>query len=265
MEGHEQLHPTDGSPPPYEIQRKPRGCLFYGCLVAIVLAVIAAILLGLGATFFYRSLDQFVKDYAEDTPRPVPVAELPADELDALKARLTAFQEGLEAHAPTEPLELTATQVNALIDADPDYKGIVAFDFTGDQIQGQISFPLDRISFFGKPLFPGKYINGTAIFDIRIDNGLLLATIDAITVKGKPVPEDFMSKVRVENLAKDSASEPENAKLIAQIERIEVKDGKLRIIPKRRPVAKDTIPKPDGPLPEAKPALPAKAEAKAAA
>jgi hypothetical protein len=254
MEGHEQLLPADGSPPPYEVRRKPRGCLFYGCLVAIVLAVIAAILLGVGITFFYRALGNFVNEYGEDAPRPVTVAELPVGELAALKARVADFEEGLELNRATEPLELTAAEVNALIDANPDFKGIVAFNFANDKIRGDISFPLDRISIFGKPLFPGKYINGTADFDVRIDNGLLLVTIDAITVKGKPVPEDFMSKVRVENLAKDSAGEPANAKLIAQLELIEVKGGKLRIVPKRAAApGKDATPKP-AEAPEIKPA-----------
>lgn len=247
MDINTQFPPDDETSPRYEPTRKKRGCFFYGCIGAIVVAVIGLILLGVLIFFIYRGINEFVKQYGEDAPRMIPVAELPPEELKALKDRVATFQGALEAAKPTEPLVLTSPEINALIDQNSQFKGVIAADITSDKVRGQVSFPLDR---FG---FRGKYLNGAATFDVRIDNGLLLVTLDTLEVKGKQVPEETMSKLRMENLAKDFGKDPKDAKQIAQIDKIEVKDGKLIITPKPPRDTKASEPKPEGES-EARPA-----------
>ena len=231
----------DGVQPPYHAERKPKGCVFYGCLAAGIVAVLGVLLIGALLFFTYKMLGDFVRDYGEDAPRPVAVAELPADQLDAIKARVDAFRAAISTDKPdkpAEPLVLTSTEVNALIDSNPDLKGVVAADFAGDKIRGQVSFPLAKVG------FPGRFLNGTATFDVRIDHGLLLVTLDTLEVKGKPIPETVMSKLRMENLFKEK-NDPATASKLARIEKIEVKDSKLIITPK-----------PPGPPPPSRPTPP---------
>jgi len=237
MDSNTPFLPDDGSMPSFEPQRKKRGCFFYGCLAAIGVSVIGVILLGLGIFFVYRGVNALVKQYAEDIPRAIPVSSLPPDELKTLHDRVAAFQGALEAAKPAAPLVLTSLEINALIAQNPQFKGVVAADLSGDKIRGQVSFPLDR---FG---FVGKFLNGAATFDVRIDNGLLLVTLDTLEVRGKQVPEEDMSKLRMENLAKNYGKDPKDARQIARIEKIEVKDGKLIITPKVPSETKASDPK----------------------
>jgi len=256
MEDKSQFLQYTGEHPPYDRPRKPRGCVFYGCAFAAVLGIFAVLLFGLALFFGYRALRDFVQEYGEETARPIPVAEIPADRLEALQARVAAFRSAIEAGSPAEPLVLTAEELNALIDTIPEYKGVFAVDLAADKIRGDVSLPLAA---FG---FPGRFLNGTATFDVRIDRGLLIATIDALEVKGKAVPSQFLAKLREQNLARDANLNPKNAAQVARIESVAVKDGKLIISPKSlaapsadeaeaRPVAAGPKPKPDGA--EAKP------------
>lgn len=238
MDSNTSSLPDDGLSPLFEPPRKKRGCLFYGCLATIVVSIIGVILVGVGIFFVYRGINELVKQYGEDAPRAIPVSELPPAELKNVHDRVTGFQAALEAAKPTPPLVLTASEINALIDEHPQLKGIIAIDLTGDKIRGQVSLPLERFR------FPGKFLNGAATFDVRIDNGLLLVTLDTLEVKGKLIPEEDMAKFRMENLAKSFGKDPKDAKQIARIEKIEVKDGKLIIIPKVPPDTKATEPKP---------------------
>jgi hypothetical protein len=222
----------EGFEEPYIPQRKQRGCMFYGCLSAVIISLIAAVIIGAGIFTLVRAFRTFVIDFGEDTPQPIAVSVLPEGELKALQDRVKAFQEAIVAEKETPPLELTAAEMNALIDANPDFKGVVSVNFEGDKFRGDIAFPLSK---FG---FDGKYINGKAVFDVRMDSGLLIITIDQLEVKGKSVDEEAMKNMRLQNLAKDSASNTDNAKIISQLEKIEIKNGKLIITPRNLPGTK---------------------------
>jgi hypothetical protein len=233
MEGQGQFFPYDGPTPPYEASRKPRGCVFYGCIISIVIAVLLALLIGFLIYTAYRLATKFINEYGEDVPAPIPVAVLPADKLEDLKSRVTRFQESLQNAAATEPLVLTADEINALIDSIPFYKGVIAVDLDGDKIRGKVSFPCERIG------IRGKYLNGTATFKVKVDDGRLEVRVDSAEVKGKPISEEDLAKLREENLAKDTNTDPEKAHVIRRIDRIEVKDGKLIIYPKPLPEPKE--------------------------
>lgn len=220
----------DDAPAPAR-ERPRRGCVFYGCVTAAVLAVVAAIVVAIGLALVYRAFNTFVKEYAEDAPAPIPVAEMPAGEVERVEDRLRAFRDAIAAGKAAEPLVLSAEEINALIAQDEDLRGVVAVDFENDEFRGRVSLPLEDLG------FPGKFLNGAATFDVRIDNGLLLVTVETLEVRGKPLPEDAMSRLRMENLAKAVNRDPDDAAVIARIERIEVKGGKLVVTPKPPPPA----------------------------
>jgi hypothetical protein len=233
----------EGKPPPfaeYETfspeppQRKPRGCLFYGCLTVAILALIAVLLVGAGAYFGYRAVEEFVQEYAEDAPKPVPVVELPAEEVEAVQERIKKFRDALSAGKPTEPLVLTAAEINSLIAEVPVLEGRLAVDFAGDKVRGQVSLPLDALGFPANVLFPGKYLNGNAEFRVGIEDGELVVRLESLEVKGKRVPDTFVATLRTENLARE-ANTPANAPHVAKIKSIEIKDDKLIISPKPPP------------------------------
>ena len=51
------------SPEHYEAPPRQRGCFFYGCIIASVLALLMAILVAVIAFVGYRMLNQWVNEY----------------------------------------------------------------------------------------------------------------------------------------------------------------------------------------------------------
>ena len=107
-----------------------------------------------------------------------------------------------------------------------DLRDKVHVDVEGDKVKGQVSFPLEGI---GLPAFKGRYLNGKATLKVSLEDGFLRVTLDALEVKGKPVPATFIDQLRTKNLAEDASRNPENAEAIRKLESIQVKDGKVII------------------------------------
>lgn len=223
--------------PQYQVELEedePRrhGCLFYGCITLIVLAVLALIMLFL----IYRWWMQQVNQYTDDKPVTFPQLTMPAEEQKEVKKRfddfITAVKEGKE----TEPLVLTSDDCNALIQGseEGELRDRVHINIEGDAIKGQVSLPLNELPL---PGMSGRYLNAEAAFKVSLENGVLIATIDQASVKGKPLPPQFIEGMRSQNLAKDAYKDPENAEAIAKLESIQVKDGKI-IVKARKPSEK---------------------------
>ena len=132
------------TPEPPQALPKQRGCFFYGCIIASILAVLMAILLAVVAFFAIplRSTS-WSTSTPPPTPRELPKVEMPAEQRQALKDRVEAFRKAVEAGTPTEPLVLTSDDLNALIEENPELKGKIYVKVEGDEVKGQVSIPLD--------------------------------------------------------------------------------------------------------------------------
>lgn len=162
----------------------------------------------------------------------LPKVEMPAAEYEALQKRVEAFKESLDKQKGVSALVLNGEEINALIANQPETIGLkdkfhIAIE--GDKIKGQVSIPLGET---GLPFTSGRYVNGSAAFKASLQNGVLIVTAESIEVKGKPLPETFMSEVRKENLAKDVYRDPKHAEALRKIESMEVKDGRIIIKPR---------------------------------
>jgi hypothetical protein len=251
--------PDAGSPFPYEPERKQRGCLFYGCIFSAVLLGLILLVIGLVGWATYREANKFVQQFAEDAPVPIPVVEKPPAEVDAIRARIKTFSESLGAGTATEPLELSADEINALIAAVPQIRGIAAVELVDGNIRGKVSLPIERMPF--GTLFKGKYLNGTATIDARIVDGHPVIMLVGLETKGKRVPDAYLVSIRGHNFVEDIDKDGDAADTIGRLQSIAVKDGKLILTPKppgkEEPAgkAKEEV-KPE----DAKPTEPAKAK-----
>ena len=219
--------PKFSAEPPVAAPRQ-RGCFFYGCIIASVLALLMAILVAIVVYFSFRLLNQAVEEYTATAPRELPKVEMPAEKRQALKDRVEAFQKAVVEGTPTEPLELNSDDLNALIEANPKLKGKIFVKIEGKEIKGQISYPLDalaEIPLLG--MLKGRYLNGEADLKASLRDGILIGTLDSIEVNGKRPPEQMMTGIRQENLFKDAYNNPKNAEMLRKIESLEVKDGKI--------------------------------------
>jgi hypothetical protein len=210
---------------------KPRrGCFFYGCITGLVLLVL--VLGGLMVGLHY--VKKMVNQYTDIRPMELPTVQMSQDEIDKLKQRFEAFQQAVREQRPAKPLELTADDINALIASGKELqalKGKFYVSLGSNQLKGEVSMPLQQV---GLSMFKGRYLNGSATFNLSFRNGALSVTPQTIIVKGKPLPEVYMQEIRKENLAAKSANEPGAAAVLQGLEDIQIKEGKLVVVPKEK-------------------------------
>src|SRR5437879_1032056 len=118
--------------------KKRRGCLFYGCLGGLVMLLIIVIagLIGL------RYAKKMVTDFTDSAPNPIPAVKLTPPEIEQVKKRIEDFRQAVRASRPTEPLSLSAEEINAMIANDSDlepFKDKVYVTIEGDRLQGRMS------------------------------------------------------------------------------------------------------------------------------
>lgn len=205
-------------------QRFPWGCLLGGCLTVIALMVVGVLVTGFATFQFYKG--QLTK-YTSDTPKDLPVVELPAEEVAAIEQKIEAFKEQVEEGADSDELVLTAEDINALIAKEEKLRGKVFVRIEDSKIGADVSIPTDGI-----PGGKGRYFNGSVRVNVELEDGVLMVTIDEAEVNGLPVPEVIMEGLRQENLAKEMYKDVDAAKRLARIEKIEI--GNDRIVLKVR-------------------------------
>ena len=180
----------------------------------------------------FRYFKKMFNDFTDTKPMALPKVQLPQAEMDALQRRVESFRDAVRLGQPTGPLSLAPDEINALIGSDPDLqelKGKLFVSFEGDQLNGQVSVPLEQI---GLPRFRGRYLNGTGTFDLSFRNGILRITPQTFVVRGKSVPEMYMEKIRKQNLAADLNRNARAQVAMDKLQDIKIKDGKLVIVPK---------------------------------
>lgn len=227
---------TPNVPPPVPpAARKKPGCFFYGCLTAVVLAVIAGIGVGLLGYFGLSKLAGMAEEYTEATPAQLPKVEIAPAAYDALKKRADEFKTALDAGRPAA-LTLTGDELNALIAGDASnssWKDRVRFAIEGNALKCQVSMPLsDMASVPGLGKLKGRYLNGSAAVKATMETGALVVTLQSLEVKGKAVPEPFLQGIRQENLAKNAYKDKDNAKFLDQLGSLRIADGTLTLVGK---------------------------------
>jgi HAMP domain-containing protein len=224
------LLPPEPPPPP----PKKHGCFFYGCITALVLLLVVALSLFFGIRYGLNRLNDMVAQYSDTKPMALPVVELPADEMKALKERVDAFSDALNAHTNTAPLTLTGPQINALLASEAElapYKGKFLVSLEGGQTKAQISLALDDLPKIPRVDTKGRYLNGSGTFEVAITNGVLSLSLASLEAKGKPAPTAFLAAF-IQNMVQSVNTGP-NADNFKQIESLQVTNGTLVLTQKK--------------------------------
>src|SRR5262249_31633184 len=117
--------------------------------------------------------------------------------------------------------------------------GRIYVSVEGDKLKGQVSLPLDV---FKVSMLRGRYLNGEADLKASLQEGVLIVTLDSIEVNGQTLPEEILTNLRQQNLAKDAYKNPKNAELIRKLESLEIKDGKIILKVRAKPAEKTEPP-----------------------
>jgi len=194
-----------------------------GCAVLLLFSCVLIILAYYGVKGVATKI---LDEYTETQPRALPEVTLPEEQLKAVQERVKTFAEAVKNDQPTDPLVLTADEINALIQQNEEFKTIplkVYLTFDDDKLNGEISLPLDE---FGS-WFKGRYLNATASFSVSLAHDRLQVYAESLEVKGEQIPDEYMKEVRTRNLAEDEMKDPEFAAVIEKLEEIAIQDGKL--------------------------------------
>jgi len=203
-----------------------------GCLMAVVILMICGYIAYRGIK---GSITSLLEEYTDTESRAFPLPTASENEIRILITRMDEFKRAVIAGEPAEPLILTSDEINQLIYYHPDWselKGKANIEFEDERIEASISFPLGS---FGEFLGfeKDRYLNGSAVFSIELNQGRLLVFLDSVEVRGESLPESFMQRLRSENLAKDAFEDEELALVIEKLESITVENGQLYIVPKK--------------------------------
>ena len=210
-----------------------KGCLFW---TGIILGVIflCFVLAGVAGYCYVKHL---VNEYTDTKPIDMPVATLSDADAKALQQRLDSFDNALTNDVPADTLILTANEINSLIAKNnkaPD-KARVYFSFNENRVQAQLSLAGEL---FGFPMLRGRYLNGGGDFKVSLHDGKLFVGIQSLSVKGKPIPDQYMQGVRGQNFADSYMEDQTNAPAIddalSRLDEIKIENGKLYVIPKKQ-------------------------------
>src|SRR5689334_20627373 len=115
-----------------------RGCMFYGCIVGIVLMLMLLTGLLYGLHQFKKVMTQFT----DSKPMALPALSLSQPQLDALHQRVNTFSNSVSQGKPAAPLTLNSDEVNALIADNPggtNWSGKLYVSLQDDKVKAQIS------------------------------------------------------------------------------------------------------------------------------
>ena len=127
---------------------------------------------------------------------------MPPEQLKTLKDRVEAFQKGRRSREPQlNRWYSTSDDLNALIEDNPDLKGV---DLCQDRRKMKSRDKSASLSTSSTSAWcRGRYLNGEADFKASLSDGVLDRDDRALEVNGKKPPDEFMTELRKQNLAKD--------------------------------------------------------------
>lgn len=199
-------------------QKKPKGCMFYGCMT---LACCALLFLIIGVIAFYK-VKKVANSFTAETPVELNVPEnVTPETISALESKFQGINESVTASTETVEIRITSEELNMLFGGNPDspfYKKILLSIDEG-KITADVSAPLK-----GVPIVSDRYLNGSLTLDITFTSGVMEIYATNLVVNNTPLPETFMSQFSKENLAVELYKDPEMTKMLKQIESLEVKD-----------------------------------------
>ena len=212
--------------------KRRKGCLFFGCMGGLVMLLLIA----LGGLFGLRYFKRVVRDFTDSSASPMPAVKMSPEQVKQIRERLENFKKSVIEHRATGPLTVTVDELNSLIQNDPDLQPlngkIYILGIETNRLSAQLAVAMEEL---GLQTFKGRFLNATGVFSASIRYGALKVTPQELTVKGKPLPDVYMGTVRKQNLATQINKNPRASVALDWIEDIQLRDGKLVIVPKQNP------------------------------
>ena len=213
-------------------QKKGRGCFFYGCLSVIVLLLVVVVGGYFGIKYFVGSL---AEKYTSATPMTLPATNVSQSDYNSFMTRFESFKSSLSTpNATPQTLEMSARDINSVIEFDPNFEPLrkaIVIDLKDDQVAGTVSLPLAKLEI---PFVGDRYLNGRAALKGAIVDGKLSIQIMSLEANGTSVSKEILDQInKIDFSENKGAQDPDFQRLLQKVERLEVKDSLIRLVPKR--------------------------------
>jgi len=210
-------------PPP---QRKGMGCFARGCLILLVFALVLILACCAGLYWGYRNHSAVVrgayflaKTHAiTDSPRTIPEYNAPEQEIQAVKGRWQDFEHAVQERQPAE-IELTADEINGLIEANRHARGKAFVSIEGNRLSLQTSVSLGK--FLGQS---GYYLSGDITIQSDAAASLAKPRLESVALNSQPVPHDLLDWKYHSRSLRDYLAEYSP---IQDLGTIQIRDGKV--------------------------------------
>lgn len=238
------LRPPETPLRPAEPAGPRRGCWFYGCLSAGVLALVVLATAGVTSWWVKKSLNpaamervvlteresaefeaklERVRLAAEESPgEPTP----PARDGEVVLPT-TPEPEELDEDFVRRPLVLSERELNALIGRNTDLAERVQLRLRPNRVQLKANFPVPEDA----PFFGGRTIRVNILNRVEMVDGRLRIMLENVSMGGIPLPSAWIGDIKGRDLAFDLFSDPGMARAFQDgIEDCKVEEGQITLM-----------------------------------
>lgn len=202
------------------------GCLI-GCAIVLLVGVIGA---GLVAFAVYQGAKGALDAATETAPRELPPLELSPEEQAASEEKFNQLKAAFESGSETKEFALTGNDINVMLRSGEDIRVLgesVFVTVAAGEVRGEVSLDLGSVIPIG--FLKGRYLNGSATFDVSATNGRLFVFVENFQFKGEDPPAEVVDQLRSQNLAQEMANDPQFKDFFAKIDAIRVEGDQLII------------------------------------
>src|SRR6478672_5919777 len=186
-------------PPP----KRGMGCFGKGCLLLLVFGILLVIV-GVGGTF-WSVRNVYLSDKPALTPETSPPTETgavtpgetsapaPSEKSAEVRERFDTMKKAARAHEASD-VELTASDINALIAANRKSSGTASVGINDTVLQAQFSIPLERFDLPFRNAFglTDRYLNATATIVAPPGTNANTVQLSEVTLNGHGIPAGLL-------------------------------------------------------------------------
>lgn len=209
------------------------GCFFTGCLGAVAALILVVVVGG------YFLAKNYLDEFTDSKPLVFKEKLLSTAEEAEFNEKWTTFKTQKNLELPTDPMELSADQLNHLIRTDPDFsplKDKVHIEIEDNTVRTDVSIPASmvRVVFPDIPnvnMIKSRYFNASAVLNFRLANNELAIYLESLDMAGdKKIPDEYMDRLKNVDLLKDQRFAGQVKKHFGNLREVTVKDGKIIMV-----------------------------------
>lgn len=201
-------HPTPGG------RRRRRWWVYVLWVVGGLVTLF--LLFALSAALYWNHL---IRTYTSTQPVPLPKVENVKEQWDELKARWEPYAVLFIRGGEIPPIEFSAEDLNVALNAAGPLRNRAHLELLEGRLRVRFSVPLDESR---NEKLVGRYLNGVAMVQPRLENGRIEARLLSVEANGKPIPKWAFNRLKSVNWLGAMNHRPETDLVVRGMQSLEV-------------------------------------------